>query len=419
MYQLSEKKENGSQQVIQTSLKIGQPGDEYEQEADAVADKVMRISESETMRMQPVEDDEETLQMQPLVEVEEILQPKSDKGSGFASPDINQQINSTKGNGKPLYPETNHFMSNAFNTNFGGVKIHTDLIAEQMNRELGARAFTHKDNIYFNKGEYNPYSVDGKRLLSHELTHVVQQKNKTNRIGLLSNPVIQKTVELRPPGRGEASAFDRAQELVDRLNAISSALEFRLDGQTLRYNVVDETLLTHFDRQLRGYIDRVEVVPMRLITGAGYVGGGPLLVDSLQLGYVDLDDFLASDDLGFQSNFIHLLAERFAVRDYNRRLGTNGVGAEWARVHPVGLNAEAEFFQNIFSDPSIRYSWDRTYPSGNYIAVFRSRDDGYRVVLRINRGRSEIRGTQISVRTADNRTLTADAFLGERAAAVP
>jgi hypothetical protein len=310
-------------------------------------------------------------------------------------------------------------MSIAFGTDFSEVQIHTGSYSVKMNKQLGARAFTCGNDIYFNKNEYSPESKTGKNLLAHELTHVVQQNKDVKNAPSISKPDIQRVVELRPPGRGEASAFGRAQEIVNRLNTLSSALEYELRGQVLRYDVVDETLLTHFDRQMRGYIDRAEVVPMRLITGAGYVDGGPLLVDSLQLGYVDLEDLLASDDLGFQSNFMHVLAERFAVRDYNRRLGTAGVGAEWDTAHPVGLNAEAEFFQNIFSDPSIRYSWDRTSPNGNYIAVFRSRDNGYRVVLRINSGRSEIRGTHVSVRTADGRTLSADAFLAERAAVVP
>ncbi|MGD9928925.1 MAG: hypothetical protein AB7U05_02805 [Mangrovibacterium sp.] len=247
----------------------------------------------------------------------------------------------------------------------------------------------------------------------------IQMKPFTPGFGIapVNHEIIQREVQLRPPGRGEASAFDRAGELVDRLNAISTALEYRLDGQVLRYNVVDEAARTHFDQQLRAFIDRVEIVPMRLITGAGYVGGGPLLVDSLQLGYVDLEDLLVSDDLGFQSNILHFLAERFAVRGYNRRLGTAGVGAEWARVHPMGLRAEAQFFAAVFNDPSIQFSWDRTYPSGNYVAVFRSRDNGYRVILEIRGGRREVRGSHITVRTRDGRTVTGDAFRAERAAA--
>ena len=59
--------------------------------------------------------------------------------------------------------------------NFENVRVHTGAEAVQMNRDVQARAFTHRNDIYFNQGNYSPGSTDGKRLLAHELTHVVQQ----------------------------------------------------------------------------------------------------------------------------------------------------------------------------------------------------------------------------------------------------
>jgi hypothetical protein len=181
--------------------------------------------------------------------------------------------------------------------------------------------------------------------------------------------------------------------------------------------VKDEAALTHFDRQMQGYIDRADTEPMRLITGAGYVGGGPLTFDSLMHGYVDLDDMLASDNASFQSNRLHLLVERFAVRRYQRRIGMPSGGAEWARVHSIGLRGEAAFFQDFFSDPSIRFNWERTAPSGAYTAAFRIRSERYHIFIMFRGGRRETRGTRVTVRTADGRRMSADDFLAERAAA--
>jgi hypothetical protein len=175
----SQTKDSSSGARFQPKLKIGQPGDKYEQEADAVADSVMLMGERENMRMQPLEEEDKMqpkLQMQPIEEEEEMLQTKPGAGAGFASSEIDQQINTTKGNGRPLAPESSHFMGNAFGADFSGVKIHTDTNAVQMNQQLGARAFTYGNNIYFNNGEYNPESSNGKRLLAHELTHVTQQR---------------------------------------------------------------------------------------------------------------------------------------------------------------------------------------------------------------------------------------------------
>jgi hypothetical protein len=66
-------------------------------------------------------------------------------------------------------------MEPRFGADFSGVRVHTDRESAQMNRELSAQAFTHGRDIYMGEGKYNPGSDAGKRLLAHELTHVVQQ----------------------------------------------------------------------------------------------------------------------------------------------------------------------------------------------------------------------------------------------------
>ena len=169
---------------IQPKLKIGQPGDKYEQEADAVADRVMRTGQTESLQMQPEEEEEEPIQMKcaECEKEEEMLQRKSDE-KGFAPSFVEQQIHSSIGKGNKLPDPVNQFMSRAIGTDFSQVQIHTDTNAVQMNRQLGARAFTYGSDVYFNRGEYEPDSLTGKNLLAHELTHVVQQKGQRgNRI---------------------------------------------------------------------------------------------------------------------------------------------------------------------------------------------------------------------------------------------
>ncbi len=206
MYQVVERKKNGSPQYFQTSLKIGQPGDKYEQEADAVADKVMMMPERSALRMQPVdEEEEEKLQMNPFPSVkeniqmkckeceeEEMLQTKPVGDSGFVSHDISGHLESSNGRGSFLSGNSNQFMSKAFGRDFSGVKVHTDQNAVQMNQQLGARAFTYGNNIFFNSGEYNPETTHGKRLLAHELTHTIQQGNN------LISPEIQCDFAVEP-----------------------------------------------------------------------------------------------------------------------------------------------------------------------------------------------------------------------------
>ncbi|MBK6282375.1 MAG: DUF4157 domain-containing protein [Draconibacterium sp.] len=177
MFSYQTKQKDRTRTIIQPKLRIGQPGDKYEQEADAVADRVMKMNQTETMQMQPIEEEEEIQMKCEQCEREEMLQTKSDNSDGFTTPDIDQQINSSKGEGNPLPKHTNEIMSNAFDTDFSGVNIHTDHGAMKMNRQLGSRAFTYGNDIYFNSGEYNPESSKGKNLLAHELTHTLQQNS--------------------------------------------------------------------------------------------------------------------------------------------------------------------------------------------------------------------------------------------------
>ncbi|MFA8436115.1 MAG: DUF4157 domain-containing protein [Marinifilaceae bacterium] len=162
---LSSKKHQPS--LLQPKLEIGCPNDKYEKEADAVADRVMRMSNGDSLRMQPI-DAEEAIQMKPALQL-------SPDGKQFASEAMGQRLSSTKGTGKALPQGLGNEMGNRIGADFGKVKIHTDARAVQMNREVGAQAFTHGNDIYFNSGKYDPGSSKGRHLLAHELTHVVQQ----------------------------------------------------------------------------------------------------------------------------------------------------------------------------------------------------------------------------------------------------
>lgn len=109
-------------------------------------------------------------------EENKMIQQKAN-GPVTATPSLASRINNSTGHGKPLPAKTLNEMGSSFGTDFSGVKIHTEENAAQMNNELNAQAFTHGKDIYFNKGKYNPETSEGKHLLAHELTHVVQQQN--------------------------------------------------------------------------------------------------------------------------------------------------------------------------------------------------------------------------------------------------
>jgi len=104
---------------------------------------------------------------------EEELQTKSSPTphTPHPTPSLENRLNSSKGGGSPLPQDVKGFMESRFRTDFSQVRVHTDSEAVQMNRDLNAQAFTHKQDVYFGAGK-----APGKDVLTaHELTHVVQQ----------------------------------------------------------------------------------------------------------------------------------------------------------------------------------------------------------------------------------------------------
>ena len=159
------------EEPVQAKLDIQKVGEEEEEVMQGKFD-VQRQGGEEEIEEEPVQT---KLDIQKMGEEEEEVQTKSKGDGATASPGLASQLGQKKGKGQAMPRETTHLMSQAFGHDFSQVNIHTDTDAVQMNKGLGAKAFTHGSDIYFNKGEYNPGSPEGKRLLAHELTHVVQQ----------------------------------------------------------------------------------------------------------------------------------------------------------------------------------------------------------------------------------------------------
>jgi len=155
------------------------------------------------IQLQPVEEEEEMLQTKPLIQLqateeeEEMLQPKWIQKESCSNceqngiPDIQASMlvlqtsplsHIESCGGQALSDSSRGFFESRFGYNFENVKVHTCDSAVQMNQQLGAQAFTFGNSIFFNKGKYNPGSSDGKKLLAHELTHVVQQNGGVKRI---------------------------------------------------------------------------------------------------------------------------------------------------------------------------------------------------------------------------------------------
>ena len=94
---------------------------------------------------------------------------------GTVHAEVQSTIDASRGGGASLDPGVASRLSEDLG-NLSDVRVHTDNTADRLNRSVSARAFATGTDVYFAKGEYNPGSADGDRLIAHELAHVVQQR---------------------------------------------------------------------------------------------------------------------------------------------------------------------------------------------------------------------------------------------------
>jgi hypothetical protein len=106
---------------------------------------------------------------------EEKVQKAGNTDPEALSPEFETRLQATLGGGTSLSAELRTYMEPRFGADFSNVKIHTDAVAIQLCNEAGAQAFAYTNHIYFNSGKYNPGTAEGKKLIAHELTHVIQQ----------------------------------------------------------------------------------------------------------------------------------------------------------------------------------------------------------------------------------------------------
>jgi hypothetical protein len=154
----------------------GQPTVQREVTPEAEEEKVqMKPLANAMLQREAMPEEEQKVQTKPS------LQRVAEGGSHDATSNLESQLSTSKGGGSPLPDDVRSFMEPRFGADFSQVRVHTGGEAVQMNRELNAQAFTHGSDVYFGEGRYNPSSSDGKRLLAHELTHVVQQTGGVQR----------------------------------------------------------------------------------------------------------------------------------------------------------------------------------------------------------------------------------------------
>lgn len=152
------------------------------------------------------------------------------------------------GPGQPLDNSTQEFMESRFGHDFSDVRVHTDARAAESARAVNAQAYTVGRNIVFGGGQYAPTNTAGRHLISHELTHVVQQVNASRPAQALQ--VASDTYE------HEADQVANAIESGRRVSVSSRASEHQLARFSVTgHHVIEEAALTgagFTEEQIRG-----------------------------------------------------------------------------------------------------------------------------------------------------------------------
>jgi hypothetical protein len=166
---------------IQRKLEIGAVDDPLEHEADAVADRVMRMTDSASG---PVQEGSGKLQRKCAKCEEEneekrsVARKASDSGSipvsAVAPPIIHEVLSQP---GQALDRPTRGFFESRLQHDLSGVRIHSGPMAEESASAVNARAYTVGQHIVFGAGRWAPATDAGRRLLAHELSHTIQQSS--------------------------------------------------------------------------------------------------------------------------------------------------------------------------------------------------------------------------------------------------
>lgn len=165
---------------VQPKLTVSRPHDPAEQEADRVAERVagdggadalaVHTASSPISRMCATCEDEEQ---------DDVVHAKESSGSPSAGAGATNAVaTATQGGGEPLSGEARSYFEPRFGHDLGDVRIHTGGEAAGAAKGINARAYTYGEDIVFGAGEYSTETVDGRKLIAHELTHVLQQRGR-------------------------------------------------------------------------------------------------------------------------------------------------------------------------------------------------------------------------------------------------
>ena len=181
---------------LQAKLTIGASDDPLEQEADRVAEQVLAMPASAVARGAP-----------PRIQ---RFTGQASAGAGWAPASVDRVLASP---GRSMEPALQQDMAQRFGHDFSRVRLHSDGAAEQSAQDVSARAYTVGHNVVFGARQFVPGTPEGRRLLAHELTHVVQQSGANGACADQGNEKRGMSPDLSPSAQTMSKSGARVQRV--------------------------------------------------------------------------------------------------------------------------------------------------------------------------------------------------------------
>ena len=167
-------------------------------------------------------------------------------------------------------------MEPRFGYDFSRVRVHSGAAAEQSAKDVNAHAYTVAHDIVFGAARFNPLSDEGRRLLAHELTHVVQQSSGGPRLQrfVYCTPARLSMQDCPPrkPGEAEKARFDPMVfgDFNDPLESVSGALIFNFDigSSAIKHNLSTNVDWGSFVRRIESNRSRWKIAGFTDCQGA-------------------------------------------------------------------------------------------------------------------------------------------------------
>jgi hypothetical protein len=291
-----------------SSIKVLAPGGAMEQAADKMSDWVTEQTENH-----------QSIFHKESVAVPHTLRSYINSTATTSHASLLSKLASSKllegqHKGHPLPDRSREFLESSFSADFSEVRIHTDQESDDLNKALGAEAFTYGKHIYFRSNQYQPNSKEGMSLLAHELTHVIQQQQANAPLGIQRRMLPSATVT---QNRG-VSLDERTQALLHKLNAQNSAIRYRVFLPRIVYSIRDQQKLTEFDRAIMQLIDQGGVFYVKitdLISSPSFFNRPEGEADPLSL-----ENLLALNNEQFQFQLLQFLGTSIPQPEQQERV---------------------------------------------------------------------------------------------------